>query len=622
MTNKKQNLTKGTTALVVIGLALAGGMLSVPVNAAPITLDLNTFEQKAPLANGDWTVSTAGDSVTQGTQGNPSFFVTPDTYRDLRIRGTVVTPGTDDDFFGWSVAHDKPSGTGNLVNTFMIDWKASEQTHNGYTAPEGLTIYRIDGSVSDSLDDVTACFWGKNDTNCPATVTVLATAHGLDQGWEPGTSYDWSVRIEENLIRLHLTGGTGPFSGGAIAIEATPNVDVFNFGLYTYEQSGVTFSDLWLDDFIAPTVDQTVDCLTPGANDWCLDEVTLSSTGTDRGSGIASLECRTMSTDVDCAGHTVALEGSRQYRTEATDAAGLSTVALTGYKIDTELPEIAPTVTCDGGGNTSACATFLTFSATATDSASGVDVLECDINNVAVPCTGAVELTEGFYDFRVNATDKAGRENTTTISGTIDFSAPTLVATAECNPWGNNGWCPRSATTIGDAFDGLSGIASTQCQLDGVNTTCDETTRSAEGSHVFTLTATDNAGFTNTTSVFWKTDSSKPEGAIVSPAPGCSYLDDVLVECLGETTASGPLTFSGTASDALSGVLRVEFWVDGWKQATFAPNATGYEWTWDTGAESIGYHDVEFRILDVAGNFQKIFMEVLVLPEVPEPPQP
>lgn len=616
MNNNTRNPTvRGSTALIV-ALAMTLSMVPLPsAAAAPITLDLNTFQQKGDPSHGNWDVDVAGTSVTQTLQDEPSYFVTPAKYRDARLRGSVTTPALDDDFFGWSVHHKNPSSTGDVHRTIIVDWKGADQVHLGYSAPAGFTIYEIDGTVPQTGNNIWACFWGKDVADCPAPITVLATAHAPALGWEPSTTYDWSVRIEENLVRLWIDGGTGPFIGGAVAIEtAAVSLGVEKFGLFTYEQAGVEFHDLWLDDFIAPSITQDISCVTPGANGWCLGNATMSSTAVDHASGMDTLTCRTQSLDVDCTGFTATEERSTaySYKTTAEDLAGNTAVTFGSYKIDTELPEIAATVTCDGGADPLACDTFLTFAASATDSASGIDTLTCLVNAAPVACAGHVEVAEGSYTFAVTATDKAGRSNTTSPGGILDFTAPDVFATGECWPWHMNSWCPVYATSQGIGMDSGSGIASVECFLNGSPVSCASTNHNADGYHTFTVIATDKTGRTNTTSVDWKTDHTKPTGELTSPTPAlvCGDLIFFDVDCIYTATSlTGPVVVDVLADDAMSGVHSVELWVDGWLHETIAAPGP-YTFSWDHSSEALGEHELQVRIHDVAWNYR--LFDVLV----------
>ena len=91
----------------------------------PQPLDLRTWQQEGVLANGQWTVAADGQSVLQGINKDPTFFVSPENFINTTIRGTfrVEDPGADvpGDFIGFVLGYQSPlRGRNDNSNNFLV----------------------------------------------------------------------------------------------------------------------------------------------------------------------------------------------------------------------------------------------------------------------------------------------------------------------------------------------------------------------------------------------------------------------------------------------------------------------------------------------------------------------
>lgn len=187
------------------------------------------------MAPGRW--RPGGASVTQSVNGDPTFFVSPTNQIDTTVRGTIrVAPGSgDDDFIGFVLGFTGPASTGNDMNFVLFDWKQGTQTFSGATAQEGLSVSRVNGTIT----DYTPGFWGHTDS---AQFDVLGTDFGVGKGWVEGVTYNFTILYQTGRIKIDIAGGT--FGAGSTVFDINGSFPDGRFGFYNYSQSHVTYAGL------------------------------------------------------------------------------------------------------------------------------------------------------------------------------------------------------------------------------------------------------------------------------------------------------------------------------------------------------------------------------------------
>jgi Bacterial Ig domain/Chitobiase/beta-hexosaminidase C-terminal domain len=195
---------------------------------------------------------------------------------------------------------------------------------------------------------------------------------------------------------------------------------------------------------------------------------------------------------------------------------------------------------------------------------------------------------------KFRAWDNAGNAEPTN-SQLIQVSAPDMsppTSSISCNGAAcSTGWYSGSVAVTLNATDDASGVAAIRYTTDGTDPTSASTLYSGPFSVSATTTvkyrAWDNAGnLESTKSQLIRIDTTAPTVAITSPANGASVTGTVQVQT--------------TASDANSGIARVEFYLDGKlsSKSTTAP----YKWAWNTKKTTKGSHTLTAVAVDVAGN--------------------
>ncbi|MFC4065322.1 Neogenin [Actinoplanes subglobosus] len=234
-------------------------------------------------------------------------------------------------------------------------------------------------------------------------------------------------------------------------------------------------------------VDRTAPAITAAlvetANEagWLRTAPTIRFTCTDAGSGIATCPA---DTTVDTDGAAQVVSGT------AVDKAGNTTSTSVTVNVDRTVPAISATT--DVSPNSAGWyRTAPTVHFTCTDATSGL--VSCP-DDTTVTADGAAQVVNG------TTTDKAGNTAATSVTVSVDRTAPAIIA-ALTGPANGAGWHRAAPTVTFTCTDTGSGIA--DCPAD--------VKVDADGAgQVVTGTAVDKAGNTTTTSVTVNVDKTAP----------------------------------------------------------------------------------------------------------------
>jgi len=137
---------------------------------------------------------------------------------------------------------------------------------------------------------------------------------------------------------------------------------------------------------------------------------------------------------------------------------------------------------------------------------------------------------------------------------------------------------------------------------------------SEEGPHTFMYWAIDNAGNEEEHHTVWlKIDKHDPVVSITRPREGYLYLFDSETRrsLLGLTIVIGDITVESQATDAMSGIDRVEFYLDGMLQHTVTGEQSGYGWRCTRSMLFI--HAISVRAIDKAGNSEESIIYIFAI---------
>lgn len=217
-------------------------------------IDLNTWNQEGPAANGTWTVNGAGTSVTQSINGLPTFFVSPEEFINVRMTGTISSSGGDDDFIGFVFGYQNPiggAGPNYPMETMLFDWKRGTQG----AAQEGRYLVQMDTNFNLANNaSVTNFFWGKQST---PNHNVLGAVTGANTGWNQNVNYNFELTYLADRVTIVINNDT--------FFDVTGCFQSGRFGFYNYSQNPVVYSNFayqLLPDFAMASNDV---CLTDSA---------------------------------------------------------------------------------------------------------------------------------------------------------------------------------------------------------------------------------------------------------------------------------------------------------------------------------------------------------------------
>ncbi|MCA1813248.1 MAG: hypothetical protein LC624_04770, partial [Halobacteriales archaeon] len=222
----------------------------------------------------------------------------------------------------------------------------------------------------------------------------------------------------------------------------------------------------------------------------------------------------------------------------------------------------------------------------------------------------------GVNTIACSVTDNAGNGATATETVPLDTVPPATTASTD-GLLGNGGWWRSAVDVELTATDATSGVDSTHFTLDtdpaaeGTSLTVED-----DGLHTLAYASDDVAGNAEDEhSLAINIDSTPPRISIINPRQGVVYANDVDLPDAPEgpnTVIIGDKTVTADASDALSGVSEVEFYVDKVLRAT--ASAAPYEFAWAAGEEIPGDHSLQAVAYDRAGNSASIAMTVTTVP--------
>ena len=199
----------------------------------------------------------------------------------------------------------------------------------------------------------------------------------------------------------------------------------------------------------------------------------------------------------------------------------------------------------------------------------------------------------------------------------IDTAAPTTSIYITGDE-GNEGWYRSNIKITLEAFDDGSGVDCIYYVIDGGNKEVyrHPITISEEGFHTFSYWAVDYAGNEEEHhTIEFGIDKHRPDVSITRPRRGYVYILDSKMwkSLLGWTLILGGVTIEASASDSLSGIDRVEFYLDDTLQQRVSGEQSVYRWK--CRSSMLFIHLISARAFDKAGNSEDdaVYMFAVIL---------
>ncbi len=510
-------------------------------------------------------------------------------YVDLRVTG--ADPGDSATVRMYYPSSVTPAREG-LLELWYFDGAAWQPVlGSGGAAPVMDTADNLDGTTSGGRFTVTL-----DATSTPSITSLTGTAFAMTvpDGTPPITTASvsgtagrdgWYMAGDPVVVTLSaaddrsgVASTTVTVDGGSPADYAGPLTltdGVHNLTFFSMDEAGNVEDAQTLEvkvDQSPPTITST---RTPdaNANGWNVDDVSVTFTCSDDASGVASC-------DGDA---TVGAEGAGQSVTgTATDQAGNVATATAGdINVDRTPPDVtaaqSPAPNAAGWNRAP-----VTVTGAGTDALSGID---------AASCTTVTLSDEGdAQSATVSCADEAGNVASATLDGIrVDLTAPVTTATVD-GPVGDGGWYTGPVSVSLGAADALSGVASTEVNVDGAGWQPYDApiALTADGSHSVQFRSSDLAGNIEAAqSVDVEIDQKAP--ATTASLAGTTGND-------GWYIAGSPVVLTLTATDAASGVARTAYRVNGGDEQPYSGPVT-----FPDGVYSVAYFSV-----DAAGNVEPV----------------
>jgi gliding motility-associated-like protein len=193
------------------------------------SIDLGTWVKEGVPANGVWTAAGGGTSVNQTINGDPTFYVSPDSFINVIIRGDIrVNTAADDDWIGFVFGYlDPDSVSPTNYDFYLFDWKQADQNFSGFFGPEGMCLARINGPIT----NLAQAFSSKTGPYA----TILASNYGNTMGWNDFQTYEFAITYTNTRVVIAIDGDT--------AFDINGCFPPGRFGFYNYSLSDVNYSN-------------------------------------------------------------------------------------------------------------------------------------------------------------------------------------------------------------------------------------------------------------------------------------------------------------------------------------------------------------------------------------------
>ncbi len=541
-----------------------------------------------------------------------------------------------------SVSFSSPSDGSYVKGTVTVEATASDATSGiasvtFYYEPAGSTAQQEIGSVTSSPYSVS---WDTTSLQ-DGKYTLIAVAE--DKAGNVQKAYE-NVTVDNTPPTASITAPTGTYIHSTVSIDisASDNFEVSTITLYidgnevdswTVNSASASETYSWDTTQVADgshTVEVTVvdgagntyttsktyyvdntpptiSVSSPSNNAWYRGTVTISATSSDTGSGVASMSIAistlgtvqtSSSTSISYSWDTTQVsDGTYYIWVNATDNVGnMASTKITIY-IDNTPPSVRITQPSNGAYVTGT----ITIEVSASDSGSGMAKVVyyydsvTSSNEIGSSTTSPYSVSwdtssvsDGTHTIYAVAYDKAGNSKQTSITITIDNSPPSVSITAPTSTYVHG-----TVTIDISASDSTSGIAKVVLYIDGTEITTMttspysyswDTTSYSDGSHTVKAVAYNGVGLSSSVTKTYTVDNSPPSVSIASPT---------------STYVHGTVTIEASASDSVSGITKVVFYIDGTEVGT--ATASPYSYSWDTTSYSDGNHTVEVVAYNGAG---------------------
>ncbi|MBT7188747.1 MAG: hypothetical protein HN916_01005 [Anaerolineae bacterium] len=407
------NASDSTSGIAMTGISVDGGTVQSP----PVTLSEGEYILTFSVQDVAGNISTQNQSISIDTT-NPSI--------STSLGGTLGSNG-------WYISSLDVSTLG----TDALSGVESRTVSSGGAAVNGtLSLGEGRHTLTHRVTDLAG-----NSVSLIRLYDVDKSAPSLAPSFTPGTpdgANGWYTTspVVTNFTSSDSVSGvesSGLYvNGGGLQVAPVNLLD----GVNTIDFFAQNFAGLSMTTQHVVSVDRVFPSITPavigtrGLRGWYLSDAEIRMTSSDATSGI---DFSGIEVDGSIASNPVTLSDG-QYRVgySARDRAGLLTQSFRDIWVDT----ISPTASFIESGNDGEGGWYVTdadISVLATDSLSGVDVQEYQLNGGAWQNGNALTLGEGVFLVRFHIIDTAGNDNYVERTIHVDKTSPSSSFTSHAS---------------------------------------------------------------------------------------------------------------------------------------------------------------------------------------------
>jgi|GEM_PF-1974110 len=460
------------------------------------------------------------------------------------IVGNISACVTDD------IVHDDQAPTANFANSqnlitnnpaLTLTWTSQDNLSGvdfaSCKGPDGMTVQCSNSySVNSSADGA-------------KTIVVRVSDKAGNQ--TPELKYDWLVDRTPPTVSINsrpaTVTGSGAASLGFVGQDALAGIAKYSCridnGAWADCTSPKSYTGLieGAHKFEVVAVDKAGNSSTVDTANWTVDMTAPSLSFTQTPAAISATRAATFAfvgvddgvaiTRFDCRLDTAAFancsspvnfsnlgEGSHSFEVRGYDSASNVSQPI---KYTWTVDVTAPTVNIATGPAALGNSSSASFTWSASDSGSGVKLVDCKIDSAAyTSCAAAGQsfsgLAAGSHTITVRATDNAGNTGTATRTWVVDLTAPVVQILS-----GPDAYVKVTNAQFTFSATDASGIGGYECRVDsGAYAACSSPNlvqSLAEGGHTFFVRATDMAGnVSQPASRSWTIDMSPPVIRVLS----------------------------------------------------------------------------------------------------------
>jgi len=593
-----------------------------------ISASATSYTLSSPLDPGNhtWYVK-AVDNAGNSTSSTSTYDL---TVNDIVAPATTLStnPSSPDGTNGWFKTNPSITLSRNEPGTTYYQWDSTTGSWTTYTgsfnAPEGQhTLYYYSVDTSGNVEGTKNKAF-KVDTVAPSAFDLSSPADGSTLDNSKPQTFSWTASSDTNSgfrYQLYIDGSLVKDGITTTSYTLSKSLDP---GSHTWQVKAVDYAgnvtsstpqsfSVTVVDVVPPTTSLSTSPSSPdGTNGWFKTNPSITLSRNEPGTTYYQWDSTTgpwvanASSSIAISG----LEGDHTLYYYSVDSVGnTESVKNKVIKVDTQAPAAFDLVN-PADNSTTDNATKPTFEWAASSDANTlkyqlyIDGKLAKDSITTTSYTLSAPLDPGSHTWYVNAVDIAG--NTTKSTSTYSLSVAdvlpptTSLSTNPVSPDGLNGWFKTSpSVTLSRNEPGT-----TYYQWDSSTgpwiayTATTGGFKAPEGQHTLYYYSEDAVGNKESMkSQVFKVDTSAPASSITSPADG-------------ERISGATYNITGSASDASSGVAKVEISINGGSWLT-ATGTTSWSYSWTLPED--GSYKIKARSTDIAGNVQSSIQEISVI---------